>query len=128
MTERVRETAGWPRRIDRRWRGAAVAGLVAVTGALAVVALHQPASLESRFAVVEPAAVLTATRSDPLMAELIRCRALPPQADDPGCRAAWDENRRRFFGETRAARVPADPMPRSAPSPSSGTAAPTQEH
>lgn len=128
MTEQVREGAGWIQPVGRRWRGVAVAGFVAVTGMLAVVALHQPASLESRFAVVEPAAAPPATRSDPLMAELIRCRALPPQADDPACRAAWDENRRRFFGATRATRVPGDPMPTSAPIPPSGTAAPTQEH
>lgn len=128
MTEQIREGAGWTRLVGHRWRGVAVAGLVAVTGTLAVVALHQPASPESRFAVVEPATAPAATRTDPLMAELIRCRALPPQADDPACRVAWDENRRRFFGEPRVTRAPGDPMPTSAPIPSSGIAAPTQEH
>lgn len=37
--------------------------------------------------------------SDPLRAELARCRALTPDevATDTACRAAWAENRRRFF-------------------------------
>jgi conjugative transfer region protein TrbK len=36
---------------------------------------------------------------DPLRAELARCRALTPEdlATDTDCRAAWAENRRRFF-------------------------------
>ena len=61
-----------------------------------------------------------ASAPDPLLAELTRCRALPPQVDDPACRVAWEENRRRFFGETRAMGVPGDPMPMSAPIPSPG--------
>jgi conjugative transfer region protein TrbK len=37
---------------------------------------------------------------DPLRAELARCRDLTPDdlATDTACRAAWAENRRRFFG------------------------------
>ena len=101
----------------RRWRGLAVAGVIATAGTLALVALNRPASPGSRYAVVEQPAASTAAAPDPLMAELIRCRALPPQVDDPACRAAWDENRRRFFGERRATRVPGDPIPGYAPIP-----------
>lgn len=36
---------------------------------------------------------------DPLRVELARCRTIPPEdfATDAACRAAWAENRRRFF-------------------------------
>jgi conjugative transfer region protein TrbK len=36
---------------------------------------------------------------DPLRAELARCRSLTPEelATETACRAAWAENRRRFF-------------------------------
>ncbi|MFC5422875.1 putative entry exclusion protein TrbK-alt [Bosea eneae] len=43
---------------------------------------------------------------DPLRAELLRCNGLGQAAlDDPACRSAWAENRRRFFspGERRPA-------------------------
>ena len=37
--------------------------------------------------------------ADPLHAELVRCGAIGSLAlDDPACRRAWAENRRRFFG------------------------------
>jgi conjugative transfer region protein TrbK len=37
--------------------------------------------------------------SDPLSHELARCRAIGlAAADDSNCKAAWAENRRRFFG------------------------------
>lgn len=48
---------------------------------------------------------------DDLSAELRRCRALGPQdAEDPHCKAVWEENRARFFGR------PARPLlPQAAP-------------
>ena len=48
---------------------------------------------------------------DDLSAELRRCRALGPEdAEDPHCRAVWEENRARFFGR------PARPLlPQAAP-------------
>ena len=100
-----------PSRAFRRWRGIVAAGSVAVAGMLAIAAMQSPVRDESRYAVVEQDAPPTAAAPDPLMAELIRCRTLPPQVDDAACRAAWEENRRRFFGETRAMRVPGDPLP-----------------
>ncbi len=105
----------------RRWRGVAAAGVVAVAGALAVVALHRPADDDSRYIVTEQEASFPALAPDSLRAELIRCGALPPQSDDLACRAAWDESRRRFFGESRAASVPSRPI-----EPGSPAAPPTQ--
>ena len=45
----------------------------------------------------EPAAVVS---DDPLRETLQRCRTLTPEAleVDTQCQAAWEENRRRFFG------------------------------
>lgn len=45
------------------------------------------------------AAPVMPAADDPLRAELTRCRSLTPEelATDNGCRAAWAENRRRFF-------------------------------
>lgn len=41
--------------------------------------------------------------SDPLSAELARCRAITdPAAVDNACRAAWAENRRLFLGIPKA--------------------------
>ncbi|MEL6999820.1 MAG: putative entry exclusion protein TrbK-alt [Pseudomonadota bacterium] len=45
----------------------------------------------------EPATVVS---DDPLRETLQRCRSLTPEAleADTECQAAWEENRRRFFG------------------------------
>jgi conjugative transfer region protein TrbK len=51
---------------------------------------------------------------DALQAELLRCNGLGQAAlDDPGCRSAWAENRRRFFSPgPRPSTPPAqDPRP-----------------
>lgn len=47
----------------------------------------------------EPAAVVS---DDPLRGTLQRCRLLTPEAleADTECQAAWEENRRRFFGSS----------------------------
>ncbi|VVT24796.1 putative entry exclusion protein TrbK-alt [Rhizobium sp. EC-SD404] len=57
-------------------------------------------AIELRDAVKEErAAPVSVTPDDPLRTELARCRALAPEAleTDTACRAAWAENRRRFF-------------------------------
>jgi conjugative transfer region protein TrbK len=42
--------------------------------------------------------------NDPLSVELRRCSALGPQDDsDPRCQAVWEDNRRRFFGQSGGA-------------------------
>ena len=45
----------------------------------------------------EPSAAVS---DDPLRETLQRCRSLAPEAleTDTACQAAWEENRRRFFG------------------------------
>lgn len=122
MTEQSRKETRPVTVLRRRWRELAIGGVIAIAGALALAALSRSAGQDSRFAVVEQAAEPATAVADPLMTELIRCRALPPQVDDPGCRAAWEENRRRFFGERRATRVPGEPLPAYTPIPAPGSA------
>lgn len=58
------------------------------------------AAIELQDAVMEErGAPVAATPDDPLRAELARCRTLTPEQieADTACRAAWAENRRRFF-------------------------------
>ncbi len=93
-----------------RWRGVAAGVVVAVSGALALAALHRPTTEDSRYAVVEQEAAPPVAPPDPLTAELLRCRTLPPQVDDPTCRAAWEKSRRRFFGESRSERGTSDAL------------------
>ena len=100
--------SGLPASRRARWRGVAAAVVIAVSGGLALAALHQPAAEHSRYAVVEQEAAPLVPPPDPLTAELLRCRTLPPQTDDPACRAAWEESRRRFFGESRRGIAPSD--------------------
>ncbi|WP_432763531.1 putative entry exclusion protein TrbK-alt [Brevundimonas aurifodinae] len=57
-----------------------------------------------------------ATSDDPVRAGLQRCNDLGSAAlDDAGCRAAWAENRRRFFGSSDSrnhpGRTPSPAMP-----------------
>ncbi len=91
-----------PRARLRRWSLLAGAGVVAVTGTLALIALDRPAGEASRLVATEVHDTAAVATSDPLRAELLRCRTLPPSADDHACRAAWDESRRKFFGEPRS--------------------------
>lgn len=57
------------------------------------------AGVDDREGVRESSAPVAARSVDPLRAELLRCNGLGQAAlDDAGCRAAWAENRRRFFG------------------------------
>jgi len=90
------------------WRTLAIGTAIGGTGVVALVALHDPAPPAPGFAIVtgeEDTPPSTAT--DPLMAELLRCRSLPPGTDDAACREAWEVNRRRFIGESRAYIPPA---------------------
>jgi len=72
-----------------------LAGLGAALIAVAVVMANSDEDgLRVGSTMLEPAAVM-----DPLAAEFARCNRLgTAAADDPACRAAWAENRRRFFG------------------------------
>ena len=102
MTEQGREeeVQAVPSRVRRRrWPLLAGGGVIVVAGALALVALDRPASNPSGLVATEADGAMPVAAVDPLRAELLRCRTLRPGVDDPGCRAAWDESRRRFFGE-----------------------------
>ena len=125
MTEQNQEEEGHasPQPGSRPWRGITAAASVAVFGIALTTALHAPSGDRSRYIAVESDVLPTLpSTTDPLLAELVRCRALPPQTDDARCRAAWEENRRRFFGESRAMRMPGDPLPRYAPIHAPGSA------
>ena len=76
------------------WAGAL--GLVAVTIAMIMASVHfqtmTPASLQPQNS------AFPAHQTDPLANELARCRAIGMAAvEDAACKAAWAENRRRFF-------------------------------
>ncbi|QBF31823.1 putative entry exclusion protein TrbK-alt [Thalassococcus sp. S3] len=72
-------------------------GIAIAMGTIAVlmVAMEFQTALEEERA--EAPAVVS---DDPLRATLQRCRTLTPEAleTDTTCQAAWEENRRRFFG------------------------------
>ncbi len=90
---------GWP-----GWRAITIGAVSAGTGVVALVALHVPASPAPHFTVgaAEQGNASAQPVTDPLMAELLRCRSLPAGSDDAACREAWEVNRRRFMGESRS--------------------------
>lgn len=67
----------------------AIGGLVVL---MAAIELQDAVKKERALPVAE-------TLDDPLRAELARCQTLTPEEleTDTACRAAWAENRRRFF-------------------------------
>lgn len=83
------------------WRTLGIAAGVAGMGIVALVALRRPAPPASRFAVsVGEDTTPVRASTDPLMAELLRCRSLSAGTDDAACREAWDVNRSRFLGDS----------------------------
>ena len=66
---------------------------------VAVVAAAVAAALALRYGASAPVPASTQSAGvEPLAAELARCRAVSVSGPaDPGCAAAWAENRRRFF-------------------------------
>ncbi|MCK1623268.1 putative entry exclusion protein TrbK-alt [Bradyrhizobium sp. 160] len=92
------------------WRAVAMVALLGVFMATLSYIHRRPASRP-----VSEAPAISAP--DDLSAELRRCRALGPEdAEDPHCRAVWEENRARFFGR------PARPLlPQAAPATSPAT-------
>ena len=84
-------------------RGLALAAAALSVGGVAVVTLHGGSTDSPRYTAVVDDRQQQTTSIDPLMIELLRCRSVPPQVNDAGCEQAWDENRRRFFGEPTSA-------------------------
>ena len=75
---------------------ARIVGFVAVAAATVATAVHLRHDDGKAGAGAASAAIPAS--SDPLARELARCRVIGMAAkDDPGCDAAWAENRRRFF-------------------------------
>ena len=73
-------------------------GIAIAMGAIAALlaAMELQRALKEERAVEPP----TVGSDDPLREVLQRCRSLTPEAleADTECQAAWEENRRRFFG------------------------------
>jgi len=81
-------------------RGLALAAAALSVGGVAVVTLRGGNTDAPRYIAVVDDRQQQTTSIDPLMIELLRCRSVPPQVNDGECEQAWDENRRRFFGES----------------------------
>jgi conjugative transfer region protein TrbK len=86
-----------------------MAAAAATVGALALVAITDTAPPAAHYAVGEAPDGSAPVTTDPLRAELVRCRTLPANRDDARCQAAWDVNRRRFMGESRSFVTPVEP-------------------
>jgi conjugative transfer region protein TrbK len=81
-------------------------GFVTVAAIVVVIAIHLRRSDEVARAPLPP----TLAPSDPLARELARCQGIGMAAeDDPSCKAAWAENRRRFFASPPADARSVDP-------------------
>ncbi len=95
-----------------------------------MVALSDPAPPVGHYAVGEAPEAAAPIATDPLQAELARCRTLAPDSVDARCQAAWEVNRRRFMGESRSYVPPIEPAPIEAapvegPTPAAKAAAPS---
>ena len=85
-------------------RGLSFPTLARVGGYVAVAAAIVAAAQQFREVPMGGSAISRESSTDPLAAELQRCREISMAAkDDPACEAAWAENRRRFFASPAAA-------------------------
>jgi conjugative transfer region protein TrbK len=74
-------------------------GFVAVAAIIVVIAVH----LRRGDEVARAPSLAPSASSDPIARELARCQSIGMAAeDDAGCKAAWAENRRRFFASPPA--------------------------
>ena len=93
FSRRLRAYAAWDVKVVRRSMLLAGIGATLIAGAVFMAGKEDEDGLRVRSVTLAPA--LTET---PLRAEFARCNALgTAAADDAACRAAWAENRRRFF-------------------------------
>ncbi len=93
-SRRLRSYAAWDAKAIRR------ALVLGALGAALIAAAVVMDGKEDADAFRERSSTLVAAPAEnPLAAEFARCNGLGNAAvDDAGCRAAWAENRRRFFG------------------------------
>lgn len=110
------------------WRSVAIAAAVATTGVVALVVVRDQTPPASRYAVAVASDTAAPTGADPLRIELARCRTLPANTVDARCHAAWEVNRRRFMGESRTYRRPADRQPVGSAEPPAPTGDSTPSH
>ncbi len=106
-----------------------MAAVAATVGALALVAITDTAPPAAHYTVGEAPDGSAPVTTDPLRAELVRCRTLPANRDDARCQAAWDVNRRRFMGESRSFVTPVEPAaiePAPLPAPATVAVRPLQ--
>lgn len=116
MTEAPPESqdaAAPSKRTERRWspRALAIALGMPALGVAALFTLREPAPSDPRYSVTEGREAASERPRDPLAAELARCRTLAADQVDERCHAAWEVNRRRFFGESRSLVTPAPEAP-----------------
>lgn len=104
MTE-APDTPAPAKRAGRKipFRTLAIALAVPAIGIVALVALRDPEPSASRYSVTETVPIEADRHRDPLAAELARCRTIAADSVDDRCHAAWEDHRRRFYGERRRA-------------------------
>ncbi len=85
--------------------------VIACAAAIAIIAVGEALRTDVTDRATAP---LTKT-SDPLAADLARCRDVTAEklAADDTCRRVWAENRRRFFAPNAPAARPADTTPKT---------------
>jgi len=85
-----------------------VSGLVAAVAIIGTAALTAVSLLHVPVISLDPTVLAAPATTDPLARELERCRDIGVAAEnDPACKAAWAENRQRFFTYTPSS-VPAE--------------------
>jgi conjugative transfer region protein TrbK len=92
-------------------------GFALIALAIVAVALHRRYDEEPARAPLPAPSIA----SDALSRELARCQAIGMAAeDDAACKAAWAENRRRFFASPPAERASSSPTSEPKPAEKSG--------
>jgi conjugative transfer region protein TrbK len=93
-SRRLRTYAAWDAKAVRRALVLGSVGVGLIAAAVVMAGKEDEGGLRVRSSTLAPAPAV-----DPLTAKFARCNGLGTAAvDDVGCRDAWAENRRRFFG------------------------------
>jgi conjugative transfer region protein TrbK len=93
-SRRLRAYTDWDAKAVRRALVLGALGAALIAAAVVMAGKEDEDGLR-----VRSSTLVAAPSENPLAAEFARCNGLGNAAvDDAGCRAAWAENRRRFFG------------------------------